>query len=397
MKTRRIILVVVLLLIVGSIYYLESLKVSPAGPVTELETKIVDSVGTGELETEELETEGSEIKEEIKKKEMPKQPMIKDGIYPLAPELKGLVGYINTEEGTQISDFRGKVVLIDFWTYSCINCIRTLPHLTSWDQKYKDKGLVIIGVHTPEFEFEKDIDNVKSAMEKYGIEYIVVQDNNYVTWRNFKNRFWPRKFLIDSEGYVRFDHIGEGAYDQTEKVIQLLLDEAGMNIEDVTLSEMPDETPKLPTTPELYAGYDFALPRGQNVGNYDGLNPNDVVNYVLPEETDRDVIYLEGEWHSNADNLEAKEDSALIVLDFLAGSVNIVANNLQEPVEMEVFINDKYISKEQAGNDVKFDGLRAFVVVDQPQLYNVFEGDYDKYTLKLVVKEGFTFNAFTFG
>ena len=203
--------------------------------------------------------------------------------------------------------------------------------------------------------------------------------------------------MIDSEGYVRFDHIGEGAYDQTEKVIQLLLDEAGIKVEDVALSEMPDKTPKLSNTRELYAGYDFALPRGQNVGNSGGLNSKDTVDYVLPEETDRDVIYLEGKWHSNADNLEAKEDDGFIVLDFLASSVNIVADNLQEPVEMDVLIDGSYVSKEQAGSDVQFDSLRSFVVVDQPQLYNVFEGNHGKYTLKLVVKEGFTFNAFTFG
>ena len=393
MKTRTILLVVVLLLVAGSIYYLESLKVSPAGPVSEIETEFnVDIVSDG------VETDGSETGEvEIKEKEMPKQPMIKDGMYLLSPELKGIVGYINTEEGTKISDFRGKVVLIDFWTYSCINCIRTFPHLISWDEKYKDQGLVIIGVHTPEFEFEKDIDNVKSAMEKYGIEYIVVQDNNYKTWRNFKNRFWPRKYLIDSEGYIRFDHIGEGAYDQTEKVIQKLLSEIGTEVEEIPLSEMPDKTPKLPTTPELYAGYSFALPRGQDVGNSGGLNSKDTVDYVLSGETNRDVIYLQSSWHSNADNLEAKEDSAAIILDFLAGSVNIVADNLEEAVEMEVFIDGLYVSKEQAGEDVQFDGEKAFVIVDKPQLYNVFDGDHGEYNLKLVVKEGFTFHAFTFG
>jgi len=312
MKTKTIILVVVLLVVAGSIYYLESLKVSPAGPVSELETEIVESVGVEDSEIEEL---------ELQEKEMPEQPMIKDGMYPLAPELKGIVGYINTEEGIKISDFRGKVVLIDFWTYSCINCIRTLPHLTSWDQKYKDKGLVIIGVHTPEFEFEKDIDNVKSAMEKYGVEYRVVQDNNYETWRNYKNRFWPRKYLIDSEGYIRFDHIGEGAYDQTEKVIQELLAEIGMDVEEVVLSDMPDKTPKLANTRELYAGYEFALPRDQDVGNSGGLNFGNTVDYILTEDIIRDVIYLEGKWHSNTDNLEAKEDENIIVLGFLASSV----------------------------------------------------------------------------
>jgi thiol-disulfide isomerase/thioredoxin len=384
MKIKSIILIVVLLMVVGSIYYLESLKVSPAGLASETE------------ELNELEGVNEETKEIIKEIEMPTQPMIKDGMYSLSPELKGIVGYINTEEGIKISDFRGKVVLIDFWTYSCINCIRTLPHLTSWDQKYKDKGLVIIGVHTPEFEFEKEIENVKSAMEKYGIEYIVVQDNNRATWKNFKNRFWPRKYLIDSEGYIRFNHIGEGAYDQTEKIIQELLAETGMEVKDLELTDMPDKTPTFTTTPELYAGYSFALPRGQDIGNSGGLNSKDTEDYVLPEDIGNDVIYLEGSWHSNSDNLEAK-DSASIILNFLASSVNIVADNLQEPVEMEVFINEKYVSEEQAGTDVQFEGEKAFVVVNEPRLYNVFNGNYGEYTLKLNIKEGFTFHAFTFG
>ena len=394
MKTKTILLVVVLLMIAGSIYYLESLKASPAGPVTEITEEVSETIETEAVE--DIEEVQETITEVIKEKEMPEQPMVKDGIYPLSPELKGIVGYINTNEGTQISDFRGKVVLIDFWTYSCINCIRTLPFLTSWDQKYKDQGLVIIGVHTPEFEFEKDIDNVKSAMEKYGVEYIVVQDNNYATWRNFKNRFWPRKYLIDSEGYIRFDHIGEGAYEQTEKIIQELLSEIGVEVEEALL-DMPDKTPKLPRTPELYAGYEFALPRGQDVGNSGGLQSKETFDYVLPEKITGDVIYLEGSWQSNTDNLEAKEDSAAIVLDFLASSVNIVAENLEEAVEMEVFIDGKYVSKEQAGNDVQFDGEKSFVVVDEPQLYNVFDGDHGRYNLKLVVEEGFTFHAFTFG
>ena len=381
-----------LLLVAGSIYYLESLKASPAGPVTEIAEEVSEI-------SEIVETEGAEdtIKEsEKEEKEMPTQPMIKDGIYPLAPELKGIVGYINTEEGTKISDFRGQVVLIDFWTYTCINCIRTLPHLTAWDQKYKDDGLVIIGVHTPEFEFEKDIDNVKSAMEKYGIEYRVVQDNNYETWRNFKNRFWPRKYLIDSEGYIRFDHIGEGAYDQTEKIIQELLGEIGTEVEEIGLTDMLDKTPTVITTPELYAGYKFALPRGQNVGNLGGLKSKKTADYVLPEEIEEDIIYLEGTWQSNEDNLEAKS-SASVILNFVAHSVNIVADSIKDPVEIDVFVDGKYVSKDQAGSDVQFDGERAFVIIDQPQLYNIVEGDYGGYTLKLVTTEGFTFHAFTFG
>ncbi|MEK6935147.1 MAG: redoxin domain-containing protein, partial [Nanoarchaeota archaeon] len=120
-----------------------------------------------------------------------KNTELKDGKYPKAPELVGISGYLNTEEGLKISDLKGKVVLIDFWTYSCINCLRTLPHIKEWYSKYKDKGLVIIGVHTPEFEFEKKYDNVKMAIEDNKIEYPVIQDNDYATWTSFKNRYWP--------------------------------------------------------------------------------------------------------------------------------------------------------------------------------------------------------------
>ena len=117
------------------------------------------------------------------------------------------------------------MVLYDFWTYSCINCIRTLPYLTAWDEKYGDQGLVIVGIHTPEFEFEKEYENVVFATKKFGVKYPVLQDNEKEIWNDFQNRYWPRKYIADHEGYIRFDHIGEGAYKETEEVIQLLLAE----------------------------------------------------------------------------------------------------------------------------------------------------------------------------
>ena len=141
-----------------------------------------------------------------------------------APDFAGISGYINTHPIT-LKDLKGKVVLVDFWTYSCINCIRTLPYLADWNAKYADKGLVIVGVHTPEFEFEKNIDNVKAAVQKFGIKYPVLQDNDKGTWNAYGNSYWPRKYLIDSDGYIRYDHIGEGGYAETEKIIQTLLAE----------------------------------------------------------------------------------------------------------------------------------------------------------------------------
>lgn len=288
-------------------------------------------------------------------------------------------------------------MLVDFWTYTCINCIRTLPHLTAWDRKYRERGLIIIGVHTPEFEFEKNKENVQQALEKYGVEYPVVQDNDYATWRAYENRYWPHKYLIDADGYIRYDHIGEGGYEETEKVIQRLLGEINQTM-DASLSTVADTTPQLPTTPELYLGYQFALPRGQNIGNDEGLQPEKDAGYVLPLSREKNRIYLQGKWRSNADHLEALEENATIHLDFTAQAVNVVADALYGPVQMDVFINDKYISPEQAGSDVHFAGERAFIVVDAPQLYNVVHGRYGDYSLKLVVKDrGFTANAFTFG
>ena len=147
----------------------------------------------------------------------------------LAPELQRISSWINSEPFTLESQ-RGQVVLVDFWTYTCINCIRTFPYLRSWHKKYADKGLVILGVHTPEFEFEKLRENVIEAMGKFGIEYPVAQDNDYGTWGAFNNRFWPAKYLIDKDGYIRYTHFGEGAYQETEQVIRELLAETGADL-----------------------------------------------------------------------------------------------------------------------------------------------------------------------
>ena len=184
-----------------------------------------------------------------------------------SPELQGISGYINTSQEEINKQLEGKVVLYDFWTYSCINCIRTLPHLTAWDEKYSDEGLVILGIHTPEFEFEKKYENVVFATEKFGIEYPVVQDNEKEIWDDFQNRYWPRKYIADHEGYIRFDHIGEGAYKETEEVIQLLLKERantiGEVVEEKELVNLDEFRHATFRTPELYFGYKFAEGRNQ--------------------------------------------------------------------------------------------------------------------------------------
>ena len=145
-----------------------------------------------------------------------------------APEFTQVTGYVNTSP-IKLSDLKGKVVLVHFWTYTCINCIHTIPYINEWYKKYSDKGLVIASVHTPEFEFEKNIDSVKKAVLDFEIKYPVIQDNNYGTWNAYGNKYWPRDYLVDSEGYIRYDHVGEGGYTETEKMIKLLLAEPGTN------------------------------------------------------------------------------------------------------------------------------------------------------------------------
>ena len=139
-------------------------------------------------------------------------------------EFDGIASWINSEPLT-LDGLKGNVVLVDFWTYSCINCIRTLPYVKSWHDKYADQGLVIIGMHSPEFSFEKERAGVIEAAERFGLEYPIAQDNDFVTWRTFNNAYWPTKYLIDRNGVIRYTHIGEGAYEQTEEMIQQLLAE----------------------------------------------------------------------------------------------------------------------------------------------------------------------------
>jgi|SRR5919198_3160726 thiol-disulfide isomerase/thioredoxin len=145
--------------------------------------------------------------------------------YKKAPEFTGTTGYINAPAPVKLADLRGKVVLVHFWTYTCANCIHTIPHLNDWYQKYSNKGLVIVGVQTPEFDFEKNIDGVKAAVQNFQIKYPVILDNNYVNWNAYGNNYWPRDYLVDNQGLIRYNHIGEGGYDQTEQMIKSLLAE----------------------------------------------------------------------------------------------------------------------------------------------------------------------------
>ena len=313
-----------------------------------------------------------------------------------APNLVGISHYLNTSSEKLEERMKDKVILYDIWTYSCINCIRTLPFITSWDEKYSDQGLLIIGVHSPEFEFEKDPQNVKIAIEKYGITYPVVMDNNMETWKAFENNYWPRKYIADHEGYIRFDHIGEGAYKETEKVIQVLLEERsnalGNILEKKQLVDLNEFTHATFRTPELYFGFNFAEGRNQ-LGNEEGFSKNRVVTYELPEKFTQHYFYMEGIWKNNKDGMELISDSGKIVLNFNAKQVNIVAS---ENAILKIQYDGGLISEQVRGQDVASDGT---VKISEPRLYNLIDSEQEgpHEIIIHIENPGFEIFTFTFG
>jgi thiol-disulfide isomerase/thioredoxin len=326
-----------------------------------------------------------------------------------APEFEKVTGFINAKP-ISLADLRGKVVLVDFWTYSCINCIRTIPYLVDWNEKYADKGLVIIGVHSPEFEFEKNIENVKQSVNRFGIKYPVIQDNDKGTWNAYANQYWPRKYLIDNEGYIRYDHIGEGGYAETERVIQALLHER--NAEpglEATLTSSNNNTAAQTTTsrpenvqsvdfskinsPELYFGYQFAR---APLGNPEGFKPDQTVNYSLANigsNIKPNVIYLDGTWKNNADNIELQSETGSIVLVYSAKSVNIVAGGKGEVTVSE---DGSTLAGKYRGADLS---ERGKFVTDGQRLYNLsFHDDYRTHSIVIDIKgKGFQAYTLTFG
>jgi cytochrome c biogenesis protein CcdA/thiol-disulfide isomerase/thioredoxin len=221
-----------------------------------------------------------------------------------ASELAGITGWINHEPIT-IAALRGKVVLVKFWTYTCINCIRTLPYVQSWYDKYHDQGFEIVAVHTPEFEFEKVPANVEKAVKDFSITYPVALDPDYKTWQAYENRYWPAKYLLDAQGNIRYVHFGEGEYDETELVIQQLLREAGQTVTE-DLVAAPGTPFRTGQTPETY----FGLARAQRFGSAEPLIPGQGT-YSANQDLQADSWALEGGWTVNEESVLAEAGSAL--------------------------------------------------------------------------------------
>ena len=235
--------------------------------------------------------------------------------YGAAPDFREISHWLNTRP-LSLESLRGKVVLVDFWTYSCINCLRTLPHLRSWDATYRKDGLVIVGVHTPEFAFEHSLGNVRSATRRLGVRYPVALDNDYGTWNAYSNQYWPAEYLIDRRGHVRRYHFGEGEYDRTEQAIRSLLAMPGTRLP--TAATIADNTPTALTTPESYLGY-------QRLDRYSGskLVHDRLATYRFPGTLPLDHLAYGGSWRVEAERSVAGRNARLR-LRFHARKVYIV-------------------------------------------------------------------------
>jgi cytochrome c biogenesis protein CcdA/thiol-disulfide isomerase/thioredoxin len=330
-------------------------------------------------------------------------------LYKKPPELTGIDGYINTDgKPIKLSDYKGKVVLLDIWTYSCINCQRTLPYVTSWYEKYKDKGFVVIGIHTPEFAFEHVQKNVEDATRRFGIHYPVVLDNEYATWNALDNHYWPRKYLIDVDGYIVYDHAGEGAYTEAEEVIQKALMErsARMGTDDTgiatTTSDFGAGTNRWGVgSPETY----FGSARNDFLGNGE-RGESGVQTFTEPLAIDPNTLYLIGKWNVAPEYAETTEDvgSSKVGSDridylFTAKHLYFVAGAKANPVTIEVTLDGKPLDETNKGADVFIKEGRSYVTIGANTLYDIVNApDYGKHLIEFIVSSpGLQVYTFTFG
>ena len=298
-----------------------------------------------------------------------------------APEIVGTQRWFNTPGGRalSLSSLHGEVVLIDFWTYSCINCLRTLPYLRAWDERYRDDGLRVIGVHSPEFPFERDAANVEDAVRRNDLGYAVAQDNEFATWNAYGNRFWPAKYLIDAEGNVRYTHFGEGAYDETETAIRELLADAGSDrLGDSAEARTDSANPA--ATPESYLGADRA-DRFVNGPIVPGSHTFELPESA-PELLPPDHLAYEGEWRIRGSHAVAGRDARLH-LRFRGRKVFLVLGTPGGPRDVAVFVDGQRL------RTVEVRGYRLHELVSLPRN--------GTHALALRMQPGTEAYAFTFG
>jgi cytochrome c biogenesis protein CcdA/thiol-disulfide isomerase/thioredoxin len=308
-----------------------------------------------------------------------------------APEFKETERWFNTsnDRPLTLASLRGRVVLVDFWTYTCINCIRTLPYLKAWDTTYRGKGLTIVGVHSPEFAFEHDASNVESAIKRFGLRYPVAQDNNLGTWNAYGNQYWPADYLIDAKGHVRYAAAGEGDYAQTETAIRALLAEAGKSVGSGMAHPTDVVTPSEVATPETYLG--TARAQGWRSGPQSGVHD---YGGSAPVELGLNEFAYTGSWDI-AEQPATALASAGVDIEFEAKNVYLVMSSAgAAPRRVEVLLDGKPIAATNAGADVH-DGAAT---VTAQRLYSLVSLPADRqHRLTLRFAPGISGYAFTFG
>jgi thiol-disulfide isomerase/thioredoxin len=270
--------------------------------------------------------------------------------------------WLNVEVTPEVE---GKVVLIDFFSYSCVNCLRTIPHLRQLHRKYAAKGLIIIGVHTPEFEFEKDIENVKNAIEEQKITWPVAVDNTHEIWQQFSNKYWPTKYLANEKGKIIYNHVGEGNYLETENQICQLLGLELTAKEDFKLDDPLENSFCIKPTPETYLGYHRGKPQQDSELIYDSI-----YTFAKTESLEDDRFSLSGQFILMADYVESQNFNSKIHLRFNATEINLVVIPNGEQCTLELTIDGSPMLKKHYGKDLNEDGR---LVVDKQKMYNILK------------------------
>jgi cytochrome c biogenesis protein CcdA/thiol-disulfide isomerase/thioredoxin len=314
------------------------------------------------------------------------------------PPLNGATLWLNSP-ALNNEALRGKVVLVDFWTYSCINCLRTLPYLKAWDAKYRDQGLVIVGVHAPEFAFEKDIKNVEQAVRDLGVTYPVAIDNDYAIWNAFQNEYWPAHYLIDAQGVIRHQHFGEGAYAETEQMIQTLLKESHRGLalnNDLVQVQGAGATAAaadMERSPETYLGYK----RQENFSSREAIRPDGVAHYSAPKTLNPDQWALSGTWQVGKESAVLKSSGGKIVYHFQGRDLHLVlGENNGKPVRFHVTLDGAAPGKDH-GTDIDAAGNG---LISGQRLYQLIRqsGEIRDRTFRIeFLDEGAEAFAFTFG
>ena|SRR3989338_2452449 len=285
-----------------------------------------------------------------------------------APELESNENpkfWLNSQP-LSLDKLKGKVILLDFWTYSCINCVRTLPHLRKFWDKYKNKRFMLVGIHTPEFEFEKEIGNVKYAVKKYGIKYPILSDPSRNNWENYGNTYWPRLALINSEGKIVYEHIGEGNYNEVEMAIVKELEKLREISAD--FEPLPEQKKNAPISisKEVYAGKD----RNEGLGSSPAIVRDGINEYLDSGSYVPGVICLQGLWKQHKDNLEylGLDMKGWIALKYYASEVNVVVSGVGIA---EVLLNNFPLTKDNAGQDIILQDGKSFIKLEGPDMYNL--------------------------